>query len=201
MTPPPSGRGRAAGATRDQVLQHAVREFRACRRVDVQSIAADLAVGRTTIHRWFGGRDGLLGEILRTQFIAVFDGAVAASPGGADAPARILAALDSASRRLAASKPLRRFLAEEQALALRLITVSEGPVHCAVMERVESLIDDAARSDPAWRQPLTTQVLAYSLVRISEAFLYNDAVIGRQSNIQHLHQVMAALIGGPPLEA
>ena len=34
------------------------------RRIDVQAIAAELGLGRTTVYRWFGSRDELIGEVL-----------------------------------------------------------------------------------------------------------------------------------------
>src|SRR5258708_4386168 len=60
-------RGRPAGATRADVLGLAVHRYLRGRRVDVQEIAAELGIGRTTIYRWFGSRDGLIGEaVVRT---------------------------------------------------------------------------------------------------------------------------------------
>src|SRR3989440_10147442 len=58
------GPGRPAAATRDQVLATALHHYLRGRRVDVQAIAAELGLGRATIYRWFGSREGLLGEVL-----------------------------------------------------------------------------------------------------------------------------------------
>jgi AcrR family transcriptional regulator len=35
-------------------------------RIDVQAVAAELSLGRTTIYRWFGSRENLIGEVLVT---------------------------------------------------------------------------------------------------------------------------------------
>ena len=56
--------GPAAAATREQVLDVARREFGEGRRVDVRAIAAELGLARATLYRWFGSRDGLLGEMI-----------------------------------------------------------------------------------------------------------------------------------------
>src|SRR5438552_1083020 len=60
----PAPRGRPAGATRDAVLSAALYHYLRGQRVDVQALAAELGVGRTTIYRWFGSREQLLGEVV-----------------------------------------------------------------------------------------------------------------------------------------
>src|SRR3954454_23727418 len=66
MSSAPSVRppGRPAAATREQVLERALHHYLRGRRVDVQAIAAELGLARTTIYRWFGSREGLIGEVL-----------------------------------------------------------------------------------------------------------------------------------------
>src|SRR5258706_10268600 len=61
---PQRKRGPAAGATREEVLARATAWFVDCRRVDVQALAAECGVGRATVYRWFGSREGLLGEVM-----------------------------------------------------------------------------------------------------------------------------------------
>src|SRR5256885_1556822 len=58
-------RGRPASATREDVLALAMHRYLRGQRVDVQAIAGELGLGRTTIYRWFGSRDELLGEVLK----------------------------------------------------------------------------------------------------------------------------------------
>src|ERR1700704_1755214 len=57
-------RGRPAAASREDVLAMAMHRYLRGRRVDVQAIAAELGLGRTTIYRWFGSRDELIGEVM-----------------------------------------------------------------------------------------------------------------------------------------
>ncbi len=51
----------------------------------------------------------------------------------------------------------------------------------------------AGRYDP----PADPQTLAYAIVRLAEAFLYNDAVIGIRGDHARLREVEAALLGVP----
>ena len=44
-------------------------------RIDVQAIAAELGLGRTTIYRWFGSREGLIGEVLNAAADPLLDAA------------------------------------------------------------------------------------------------------------------------------
>ena len=43
--------------------------------------------------------------------------------------------------------------------------------------------------------PIPVDVLAYSLVRLGEAFIYNDALAGIRGDTDRLRQVEAALLG------
>jgi AcrR family transcriptional regulator len=56
--------GREAGATCEQMLELAMRRYLRGARVDVTALAAELGLGRATIHRWFASRDDLIGEVL-----------------------------------------------------------------------------------------------------------------------------------------
>ena len=57
-------RGRPAAASREDVVGAAMHRYLRGQRVDVQAIAAELGLGRTTVYRWFGSREGLIGEVL-----------------------------------------------------------------------------------------------------------------------------------------
>ena len=56
--------GRPAAAARNDALALATERFLAGERIDVRAIAAELGLARATMHRWFGTREGLVGETL-----------------------------------------------------------------------------------------------------------------------------------------
>src|ERR1700761_3594959 len=60
-------RGRPASASRDDVLQAVAEQYVTGRRVDVTVVARRLGVSRATIYRWFGSREGLIGEVVAIE--------------------------------------------------------------------------------------------------------------------------------------
>ncbi len=181
-------RGRPAAATRPDVLAAATRRYRAGERIDVQALAAELGLGRATLYRWFGDRDGLIGAVLVSEFELVVRRAQARA-GGAGASG-LLAIFDRINHTLATAPPLRSFLELERD-GLRILTSSAGPVQPAAVAAIAALI----ASDRAYAPPVDPETLAYAIVRLCEAFIYNDAAAGIRGDVVRLHAVQAALLG------
>jgi AcrR family transcriptional regulator len=188
----PARRGRPAAASRENVLDAATRRYLRGRRVDVRSIAAELGLGRSTIYRWFGSRENLIGEVLIRAGDPLLDTARAEARGSGAAV--LLDTFDRMNRSLAAAPALRQFLEQEQATALRIITSSAGVVQPHWVARITALIEDEARSGD-YEPPVEPATLGYAIVRLAEAFLYNDAAIGIRGEVERLREVEAALLG------
>ncbi|WP_054813879.1 QsdR family transcriptional regulator [Nocardia arizonensis] len=187
--------GRPASATREQVLDLTRRAFLAGERVDVQAIAAELGLSRASVYRWFGSRDGLLGTMLAAEHQRMLDRADARSRSrGA---ARILDVFDRVARWESDNEPFRRYFEHEPIYGLRIITASDGPVQPRVVAAVETLIARVEEED-GYRPPLERPLLAYALVRLGEAFLYNDRAAGIHGDVDRLRQVLAVLLGVTP---
>lgn len=158
----------------------------------MRGIAQELGLARATMHRWFGTRESLLGEMLATlaeERLAAIRSTT--SGGGAGA---LLDCFDSFNRELAATKGLRALLATEQERALRILTSSAGVVQPRVVAAVERLICaevDAGAFTPA----VAPESLAYAIVRLAESFLYNDAIVGIRGDTERLREVEALLLG------
>jgi AcrR family transcriptional regulator len=184
--------GPSAAASREQVLDLALREFVAGRRVDVQAIAAELGLARATAYRWFGSRDGLLGEMLARDAEAYFR-RVRKRVRGRGGRA-LLQTFDQINRGLARSVPLRRYLEQEREAALRILTSSGGIVEPRSVAVVAELIEAEVRRG-AYDPPVDAPTLAYAIVGLANAFLYNDAVAGIRGDVDRLRDVEAALLG------
>lgn len=189
---PPKRRGRKAAATREDVLALVMHRYLRGLRVDVQAISTELGVGRTTIYRWFGSRDELIGAVIVRAAEPVLEQA-RSDAAGKGAPA-LLETFDRFNRTLASSKALQRFVERERDAALRVITSSAGPVQPRIVAMITELI--AAEVDAgAYAPALEPATLAYAIVRLAEAFLYNDAGAGMRGDVERLREVEAAMLG------
>jgi AcrR family transcriptional regulator len=193
MTQLATGRpGRPAASTRQAALALAQERFLAGERIDVQAIARELGLARATMHRWFQTRDALLGETIAALAEWRVAAARSATPGsGAVA---LLATCDRINREFAGSHGLRALLMQEHDRALRILTSSGGIVQPRVVAAVERIIDEEIAAG-TFASPVAPGVLAYSIVRLGEAFIYNDAVVGIRGDVERLLEVEAALLG------
>lgn len=186
--------GRPAAATREAALALARRHYMAGERIDVQAIARELGLARATMHRWFRTRELLLGELLAElgeERLTVLRRRV---PGhGAEA---LLESFDAFNRELAETEGLRVLLAQESELALRLLTSTAGPVQPRMVAAVQRLIEEEVRD--GFQPAVEPALLAYAIVRLAEAFLYNDAAAGVTGDTDRLRQIEAALLGVDP---
>jgi AcrR family transcriptional regulator len=184
--------GRPAAATRADALATARERFLAGERVDVQAIARDLGVARATMHRWFGTREQLLGEMLADLTDERLEAIRRQSDGTG---ARVLLnSFDTFNRELARTRGLRVLLAQEQERALRVLTSSGGIVQPRVVAAVERVIR-AEIDAGTFTSAVSSDVLAYAIVRLAESFLYNDAIVGIRGDTERLRAVEAALLG------
>jgi len=184
--------GRPAAATREAALALATDRFLAGERVDVRAIASELGLARATMHRWFGTRASLLGEVLAElaeERLRVIRARTRAT--GADA---LLECFDAFNRELVATMGLRALLVQEQERALHILTSSGGIVQPRMVAAIERLIC-AEVDDGAFTPTLPPGTLAYAIVRLAESFLYNDAIIGIRGDTERLLEVQALLLG------
>jgi AcrR family transcriptional regulator len=191
VNPPARTPGRPASASADDVLDAAIAVFRSGDRVEVNAIATRLGLSRASIYRWFGSRNGLLGSALAREIDRIVQRAdqVCRSRGAQ----RVLDVLNTTSTWLAEDGSLRQYFDNESTAALRMVTRSDGMVHPAAVATVAELIRRAEDED-GYRPPLDRPTLAYAVVRLWEAFLYNDAAAGFRGDVPRLRAVQAALL-------
>jgi len=187
-------RGRPATASPDDVLALVTELYLEGRRVDITVVAARLGLGRATIYRWFGSREALLGEVVARQLeMLVARKRAEVRRGGA---AGLLEVLDRVNRTLIRSRAVRRLLEQERDSAMRMLTSSAGIVEPRAVACVEALIEqEMAAGD--YEPPTDPATLAYALVHLRHAFLWNDATNGVRGDYERLRAVQAALLGVP----
>src|ERR687888_1412353 len=189
-TPTVPRRGRPPAATRDEVLDAALYHYLRGRRVDVQGIASELGLGRTPIYPCFGSRGELMGEVVFRAAEPLID-AARAGARGRGGPG-FLDTFDRLNRSFAEAPALRRFVEQEREVALRIITSSAGNFQPRMVARITALIEDEVRAG-AYDPPVEPATLGYAIVRLAEAFLFNDAAM--RSDVDRLKEVEAAILG------
>ena len=189
-----SKRGRPATASRGDVLALVADQYLAGERVDLTIVASQLGLGRATIYRWFGSRDAVLGEVIALEFEKLVQRK--RSQVRRRGAAGLLDVFDGINRAMARSTAVRKFLDQERAAAMRLLTASNGPVQPRSVACMRELIE-AEVSAGKYNPPADPEALAYAIVRLAEAFLFNDAVYGMRGDTERLREVQAALLGVP----
>ena len=185
-------RGRPPAASRDDVLGAATRRYLRGERVDVQSIAAELGVGRTTIYRWFGTREELIGELLPLVTKPLLDQARADARG--QGAAKLVDTFDRFNRSLVAAPALRQFVEREREAAVRIITSGAGNVQRRNVEMITEVIEAEVRAG-TYEPPVEPATLGYAVVRLAEAFIFNESATGMGDSVDRLREVEAALLG------
>jgi hypothetical protein len=121
---------------------------------------------------------------------------IRAATRGRGAP-RLLAIFDRFNRALADAPALRAFLEQEHDVALRIITSSGGIVTPRMVDRIGEIITEEVRSG-GYEPTVEVETLAYAIVRLAEAFIFNDVRAGIRGDVDRLRAIEAALLGVAP---
>jgi AcrR family transcriptional regulator len=184
-------RGRPPAASRDDVLAAALDRYLHGRRIDVRAIAGALGLGRATVYRWFGSRERLVGETVALAAAPLFARARAEAEGTGGAA--LLDTFDRINRGLAEAPALRAFLELERD-GLRILTSSGGIVQPRAVATIQGFVEDEVRAG-TYEPPVEPSTLAYAIVRLAEAFLFNDATAALRGDVDRLREIEAALLG------
>jgi AcrR family transcriptional regulator len=189
----PEGTAAPAGIPAD-VFAAAAEAYAAGRRLDMQSLARHLGVGRATLYRRAGNREQLTDEVLwwRARRLLARQVRVTCEQDGV---ARITAVVGGVMRSIEQDRALRAFIEADPEAALRILTGTRSTVQRGMARALESLID-LERSRSAFATHLDTPTLAYAIMRICEGFLYADLIADRVRDIDRAETVIEALLTG-----
>jgi hypothetical protein len=161
-------------------------------RVDMHALAAQLAISRATLYRWTGHREQLLADILWSLSDEVFERAKADHPEHTGVQ-RLLAIFRQHVGVLMAAKPLHTFLQQETHAALRILTSPGGGVQPRTVSTLAELYREE-RDAGAFQPRIDTDALAYAVVRVTESFIYNDALLTNEPDVESAAAIVAALL-------
>jgi AcrR family transcriptional regulator len=162
-------------------------------RLDMQSLARRLGVGRATLYRRAGNREDLLDEVIwwRARRVVTLQLLMAGNQSGAN---RIAAVVAGVLRGIEADEPLRAFIQSDPDTARRILS-GRGVTAAGLTEALERLID-LERSRGSFAAGLDTSALAYAIMRICEGFLYSDVLANRVPDSGRAVTVIRALLAG-----
>ena len=169
--------------TREHALRFARLQFEQGDRVDMQTLAVALGVGRTTLYRWVGDREQLIAELFATVTDELFE-AVSARRRVRS----IDAAFDTIRRFMtvtAGFQPLREFAQREPTLALRILVSPTGLVQDRIRAGVTAALE---RHLPAHQLPIPPDVIDV-LVQVGAGLQWIPIVVGDPPDIERALQL------------
>jgi AcrR family transcriptional regulator len=167
------------------------RKFLAAERIDMSALADELGINRVTLYRWVGSREQLLVEVvwsLGSRTLSNADKRVRAK--GAE---RIVRVVTRFLEDVISNAGMRRWLAEEGELAMRLLTRHDTDFQPRLIEAIETMLreeSDAGRLDV----PVDLHEVAYVIVRLIESYTYLDLITGEQPDARRAEPVLRLLL-------
>ena len=186
IDPPPGIPPQIFGAALATVLE--------LRRLDMRALAGELGIARATLYRKAGARDHVLGQVVwyltRRALVRAAEGSreLQGVPRVVHVVQRFMADVHS-------RPALRRLLAGEPEIALRVLTSKHGPVQRGVVETLRHVLDEE-EARGTLRLNIQAATLAYAIVRIGESFLYADVIADNDPDVSQAVEVIERLLHG-----
>lgn len=178
----------------DQVVRAGVEHFLQRSTLDMEALAAEMAISRATLYRVAGSRDALLDDVLRALTEAMFaESRAIRTAAGFDGVVEVSRHFGELLR----SPVLETFLREEPEAASRILFTPTGGVHdSAVRNQVEIFRETGLLGE----LPPGTDVthLAFLYVRMVGAFLYAEFYTGRKADFDELVPTLRSLMSAAP---
>src|SRR5690349_17972746 len=133
MTVPESS-GPRRRPSREDVLALATDRFLHRQRIDLRGLSQDLGVGRTTLYRWFGDREQLLGEVVGDLNEQAWQAVRAERPE--PGMRGLLGAVDRFAEVTTSFGPALHFVRTEPGMAMRVLMDPDGRVRSDMVGRI-----------------------------------------------------------------
>jgi AcrR family transcriptional regulator len=183
--------GAAARPTPLDALRLARRRWLAGERLDMGALAKELGISRATLYSWVGSRERLIGEVIWSFAEEGIRQARESATGSG--PEYVADVAERFARLNAGFEPLRRFVAQDPELALRVLTSKNGPVQGRMIAVVRELLEEQV-ANGALTPALDVDTLAYLMIRVNESFLYSDVITGSEPDVDKAVEVVRLLL-------
>jgi AcrR family transcriptional regulator len=179
-------------ATPKDALNFAQASFLAEERVDMGTLATQLAISRATLYRWFTSRDQLLERML-VQLAQDFS---AAAHVGLDAEGdeRVLEFARRLMNATVSFQPLRSFVEREPQLALRLLIGQRGAIHTAIAQALLTVVGETRSPDDVETLVANIDVVVW----VATALQWATLAGGEEPQTERAVDVVRALLTASP---
>jgi AcrR family transcriptional regulator len=177
-------------ATREDAVELARARFLAGERVEMQTLAGDLDIGRTTLYRWVGEREQLLEEVFAGLVVEWFAEVVPQAKGaGRD---RLLDVMRRFLEFAAGFDPLSEFAAREPALTMRLLLDREGMIAERSKQAIRTLLDEDVP------ELEVSENIIDAIEMSAAALVWANIAIGREPDIEGAIELSETLLDACP---
>lgn len=174
--------------SRDVAIEVADAFFRRGLRVDMHTVADRLGVGRTTLYRWVGSREQLIGEVLARLTDVAWEFVEQSVTG--QGIERAVQSIEAFMTLTSTWPPLREFAQREPQLALRILLRSEGPVSAHIRRGIEA----ALRSHVPEFEIEANHDLLDTIVQIGTALEWAPIAIGEEPALERAVRLIRGLL-------
>lgn len=168
--------------------------YLACERVDMQSLAAELGIGRTTLYRWVGDRESLISGMLSAMVAEVI--ATSADEAEGEGLDRVIDGMKRFSVTSAGFKPLRHLVRTEPGLGLRVMMAPGSAVSVAICAALREQLE-ATRPDWAGEK---AGELADVITQIGMAYVWVNIANDSEPDIDRATRAMRLLVAAADAE-
>jgi AcrR family transcriptional regulator len=178
-------KGRAAP---EDAVRLAREHYLACERVDMQSLAAELGIGRTTLYRWVGDRESLISGMLSAMVTEVI--AAAADEAEGEGLDRVIDGMKRFSETSAGFRPLRHLVRTEPELGLRVMMAPGSAVSVAICDALREQLETVR---PDWAGEKAGE-LADVITQIGMAYVWVNIANDSEPDIERARRAMQMLV-------
>lgn len=175
-----------------EVFEAAVTIFLTAQRLDMQALAAQLGMSRSTLYRKVRDRDQLLSAVIwylsRRALHPLLIEADALS--GVD---RILFVIERFMSFAHAQPSLHRFLDAEPEAALRILTSKHGCIQRSLVDLTERALEQEEAAGTIV-VTIDRRTLAFLITRLNETFLYSDVIADNELDIALAVDIIGKLL-------
>mgnify|MGYP001347468317 CR=1 FL=1 len=173
---------------REDAVRLARRHYLAKERIDMQSLASELGIGRTTLYRWVGDRDTLISDMLSEMVVEVIRTATGEAEGS-DLD-RVIDGMRRFMETSARFEPLRHLVQTEPELGLRVMLAPGSGVSRAITAELRAEIE---RARPGWPDEKVEEI-ADVLTQVGMAYEWGNIAVRSEPEIERAMRAMELVV-------